>query len=761
MNAHDRVIASGLLAGPVTKAAQQAWPVWAREHLESCAECRVMVQVVRLLRRRERARTLPPAPKVEELLRRPRRSVPPADALAGTSTPFPDASYRRTGAALELAAAPGGVRAWDPDARHIMVFHACTDRIELLGEELSGDPGVGVNVRLPSERTGKLVAVSLVQPGDAGVWELWLSLRRWDTPFEPSTRVRAASMDLRPPTALLPVRLCADPLPEAGPAVAALLAEGAALGQAGRDKDGIAKFAAARDLGHQLGDAMGMVRGAIGLGATLLGAGYSDDALEVLSDAIAECEMDAHRAGQACAAMAWRALFAGDPAEGLRWVDHAARVRPDSGWLAQPRRHAAFLSRDWAEFLRQDAADPIDPAESATWIRACRAAVALSQLGRPGEARLRLAGVHDGATLEIRIWRIVAEACIFRAESGTWSPDLCSIVSDALTGRARGALDRWESVPLAFLAEACVQDAPLLAGALLRARFLAEPCSGAALVVAGGDALFATGPAGASQLAVDRAPLLALVTQLREGAMLRRDVRTDAATLAGVLFPGGAPHRGLVVASDGALAGVPWPLLLTLGGSDVPPVTEALGRGAAVPTLPGSWVFASVADPLGDLPLSAIEGAGANVVLRRGEATRAGLLGLGECGLLHIGAHVHRHRGVPEIVLADGPFGAASAGALCLRGGPVVALAGCGSADEARASGVERSLAEVFLRAGASAVVATRWTLSDAEAHDVFGPLLALWPFSSAEQAAAHVATTLRRAGHPARVWACLAVYRH
>jgi CHAT domain-containing protein len=183
---------------------------------------------------------------------------------------------------------------------------------------------------------------------------------------------------------------------------------------------------------------------------------------------------------------------------------------------------------------------------------------------------------------------------------------------------------------------------------------------------------------------------------------------------------------------------------------------------APMPRTPGSVRVATFANSLGDLPLSGLECTclEAELRLRGDDVTVTALKNLGEFGLVHLGVHVQRERGVPELVLADGVMSAAAIADLRLLGDPVVLLAGCGSADQARGEGVERSLSDAFLRAGASAVVATRWSLTDREAHDVFQPLLALWPFANAERAVARIATALRRAGQPPRVWASLAVYR-
>lgn len=770
MNLHTRVLETGLLGGPQDARTRRAWPPWAREHVRSCVECQVLIQAARLLSDADAPEPdddVPSrrAPTVEELRKR-RRPVASIAALAANFPRFGSGTYR--GGALELAQTTDGVRAWDPDARHLLLFSVGADDTQLLGESSGDRPGVGVEVAVRDAAGQMFVALGLPVQDDPEIWRIWLGERQSASPERrrgagtSCDRVHYAELVPQPRLQQLPLRLSPQPFPPPVARVAALLDEAAAAAGRGDMRTAIPKFAAARAVGFEVGDAIGMARGGIGLGNALTGVGFLHDAGEVLASTIAECDLDLQRASQACLALAWRALHGNDVAEGERWLGHATRVLPSSPWLGPVRRHIAFLRGAWADLIQFDVDDVSDGGNAATEMRAYRTAIAWCRLGEPERAVERIVGIVQGSTREVRLWRLVARACLERARSGAWGSRLGDLVLDIMSESSEGDLSRWESVPLAFLIQACADEARDEAAALLRVRFLqmrehAVPVF--ALAGAGDDIIAASSDGSLVRLSADRASLLAFTARMHQDVVLQRDARPDAAMLADVFFPNGCPGDGLIIASDGLLAGVPWPLLLAMD-EEVPPVTEALGRGAGTPRLPTSNLVRSFADPAGDLPMAALDCGELGPVLRGSAVTHKALHDLGELGLLHLGLHVRRTQGVPELVLADGPMTATEIAELRLHGNPIVLLAGCGSSDQPRVAGVERSLSDAFLRAGASAVVATRWPLTDREAHAVFRPLLTMWPFTRAEQAVATVATALRRTGHPPRVWASLAVYR-
>ena len=724
-----------------------------------------MIAAVPLLREASEERPGRPAPTVEQLRARPQRRVPLA-AMVGDLAPFPRGAYRGSG--LELDRTATGVQAWDPDARHLMLFVVNGGAVDLLAETCQGTPGVRAEATLPADSTGSVVAIALAEPDDAALWRIFLGQRPEADPDDEKTdtHVHHFELALRPQREMPTLRLRSSPLPEAAPAVAVLLKRAVEAGQAGRERDAIGLFAAVRRLGFDLDDSMGRVRGGIGLGIALFSLGYVDDATEVLTDTVTGCELDAHRAGQVCRSLAWQALLGNRLAEGERWAEDADRAQAGSPWHIPILRHIAILREDWQELVRLDLADPLDSDEGVTHMRAYQMAIAYCQLELPDRAVERIAGLTETGQLEIRSWRLAAEAWVERSQVGNWSATLGQAVRQLLVGTPRGGISLWEAAPLLLLATGCAAEAPGIAADVLRAMFLCAsgPADVPLLALAATvhDVLAAYPDGSLARLPMDRACVLSQVSRLRQQVVMHMAFEADVEPLLALLFPHGRPGRGLVVASDGMLAGLPWPVLLATDEEGVPPVTEVLGRGASQSRPASSLRVASLADPHGDLPLAGLECSDlkVDVLLRRGEVTSAALGGLGETGLIHLGVHVQRARGLPELLLADGPMGAAAIADLALAGDPVVILAACGSAEQPRSEGVERSLADAFLRAGASAVVATRWPLTDSEAHEVFRPLLAMWPFSRAEDAVAEVTTALRSARRPPRVWASLAVYR-
>lgn len=764
MNTHNRVLKTGLLGGLSDADTRRSWPAWVSTHVAECWECKVMIAAVPLLREASEERPGRPAPTVAELRARPRRPLPPPDQFADDMRPFAEKVYRRgKHGGLELSRTSEGFCAWDPDALHLLLFAVSPDRAELLVERRRETPGVSVDVDLASERGGRIVALAFAEPADAALWQIWLS--QWEREgrtlaLDGGAYVHMAELPIGSDEICSPLRLLSGPFPDSPPHIHAVLNEALAATRVPDLVLAISHFTRLRTLGFAEGDAMAKARGGIGLGQALFSLGFFDDSGEVLRSTIAECDLDQQRAGQVCLAFAWRALLANDFAGAAGWMAEAVGVRPTSEWLAPIHRQITFLRQDWEAVLRLDAEQSPDATPSVAETRAYLAAVAHARLGDAEQARARVEIEDCDPMLEARIWRFVALACIARAESGAWHPDLASSAAELL---GDAPLDLLEQSPLAFLATACASEAPACAAALLRARFLSGGVADLpVLALAGADRqLVAATPDGAfSQLALDRLSLGQIVARLREEVILGRTPRRDALFLADAFFPKGIPMAGLYVASDGVLAGVPWPLLLTPDGQEAPAVVEVLGRGAATAHLPTSTHAVSLADPSGDLPLAGGECAGMGVIWRGDHVTSGVLSAVGEVGLIHLGVHVQRDRGMPELLLADGPMSAAAIGELRLGGYPVVLLAACGSADQPTPTGVERSLSNAFLRAGASAVVATRWPLTDQEAHDLFCPLLALWPFTRVEFAVAKVTSALKRAGHPPRVWASLAVYR-
>ncbi len=764
MNPHHRILKSGLLAGPTDTASRHAWPAWAREHVVDCWECNVYLFTLPMLRDAdEDRRPIPPAPTVAELLARPRLPAVAPEDFADDMKAFPPKTYRpgRSGG-LEIVRTAGGARAWDPDAVHILVFNVAKDRTEFLAEQYQDAPGVCVDLVLPRGDSAHLVAFGFAEEAETEMWRFWLSdwRSRSDRPaLEGGLRVHLAELTIRADDPRIPLRLVPDPFPEPPAHIRLALEEAAAAAREPDLPKAIRGFTRARDLGRAEGDGMALARGGIGLGQALFSLGFLHDSAEVLRDTVATCTLDPQRAGQACLAFAWRALLADEVEEAEGWVALALEVRPGSAWLPPVRRRIAFMRQAWRDFLRFDEEDGVDPEPGAARIRTCCAVIALSNLGAPDTARRRMGDAPGGGTLEVRLWQFAATACIEHAETGVWRTGLGAEV-EAVIGA--GQLDLWQVIPLAYLTSACAIDAPAEAGVLLKTRFL-HPSADRRPVfaLAGADGhVDASGPGGQCRpIAETRASLIGRIASLRDAIIMDREFEPEAQALTQILLPQHRLTETLLVASDGVLAGVPWPVLLAVG-DHIPCVVEVLGRGASTTILPTGTRAVSLADPLDDLPLARAECAGMHWTLRGRDVTSAALAALGEVGLLHLGVHVQRQGGMPELVLGDGPMSAAAITELRLEGRPVVLLAGCASGDQVSPTGVERSLSDAFLRAGASAVVATRWPLTDDEAHAVFQPLLNRWPFHDLGFTVASLAGKMKRAGYAARVWASLAIYR-
>jgi hypothetical protein len=231
------------------------------------------------------------------------------------------------------------------------------------------------------------------------------------------------------------------------------------------------------------------------------------------------------------------------------------------------------------------------------------------------------------------------------------------------------------------------------------------------------------------------------------------------------LLPEGVPDRELAIASDGTLADLPAAAMLGAGlpaDRPLPAIRVVPGPETATLRDAGTIGIASLADAAGDLPEAAAEVLPheALVHLRGRAATFAALASLPPVGLVHLGLHGRRAHDVSALQFADRDAGPLDLANLRFEGGPVVLLSGCATAHRTAGAGVERSLADAFLRAGASAVIATAWNYDDAEMSVVVRALLSRWPFASPSVAVSQVVNELRNQGKPRRTWAGLVVYQ-
>jgi hypothetical protein len=150
----------------------------------------------------------------------------------------------------------------------------------------------------------------------------------------------------------------------------------------------------------------------------------------------------------------------------------------------------------------------------------------------------------------------------------------------------------------------------------------------------------------------------------------------------------------------------------------VPGVLPRIARGRGASGSPAARAVV-LGDPLGDLPASADEAARLAVRLGAparvgGAATRAAFAAAKGADLLHVSAHAKLDADGAALVLADGSVTALDIGRLAPAPRRVV-LASCAGAAGTDDTG-HGSLAHAFLDAGAEHVVATKWTIQDADA---------------------------------------------
>jgi hypothetical protein len=307
------------------------------------------------------------------------------------------------------------------------------------------------------------------------------------------------------------------------------------------------------------------------------------------------------------------------------------------------------------------------------------------------------------------------------------------------------------------------------AARLVRMRWARRPLpKGETLLAAarGQDGLWLLGPMRLPlrRPGVSCARFAEIVRKAREDIQAERDSDGALHELGSILFPEGAPGGLLRVACDGALAGAPVLAASRAAGMHIPVpplVAVACGRLQESWTPPQNHDVASLADAQGDLPFAAheVDGSKATVLLRGAEVTRAALRNLGPKGLIHLGVHARRERGVPMLALYDGWMDSAEVQELRLQGRPIVLLSGCATGEGPAYAGVEQSLAAAFLKAGASSVIATLWPVQDEDMNLIVRQLVSFWPFHQAVVAVIATSEKLRRAGAPASLWAALVVY--
>lgn len=195
MNTHDRVVKTGLLAGPTDPETQRLWPAWAAEHVVACAECQLLFQLFPVLDEKYKSDTpIPPAPTIAELQARPRRPLLSPEELACDLPCFP-ADVARADAGLSLTRTAHGARASDPMAQDLLVYAVFEHHAELLGRSAPGAGRVVVKVRL--DTVARLVALGFAGEAEPALWQMWLTdwnRRGRPIPLASGARVHAAEI---------------------------------------------------------------------------------------------------------------------------------------------------------------------------------------------------------------------------------------------------------------------------------------------------------------------------------------------------------------------------------------------------------------------------------------------------------------------------------------------------------------------------------------------------------------------------------------
>ncbi len=792
---HTRLLSSTLLDGPVSASDIASWPSWARSHLAACPACQAQLDAERQLRRalssleasdlRSQRRGPPSTAECRERLAR-RRPLPAAALVRGGS-PLPPVKLRSGASPLELVRTSRGVRAWHPDASQLLVLAGEVGQQPRMLRHLQEDsPGIGLDLAFEPPEGAHVVAVAACQPLEPEHWLAWLQDALAAGELEAliddnrSAFVHLSRVHLPRPLRASMLRLRADPLPPALPEVAAMLKGAARAGRADNAALAAERYREALELAFSRGDDTGQIKAAAGLTYAFQGLGYQADSEAVMRWLVDTHALDATWASWVCRHLAMDALYRMDLETAMRWAQEAERfVGEQADWQKVVRlsvvsavgRHAEAVS------IARELADA-DVTAIASLRAQYQGVAAQASLGDAEGASCWLSELDEPAApplelvLERALMRAVLVSCA--GESVNWQRE-SEDARHEIAPKDGGVLAAWDSPLLLRLADRARRDGhTTAAAALFRQRFMdtpraSRPDQRLLALASSYDGLLVLSPcrdAKLRQLAMSRRQLRTLIAdardELRGGGTLER-----CRTLGNLLFYDGQTGDGPIwVGSDGLLAGAPLlaVALSLLPDEAVPPAMRELAglrQAPAVPSSPPCSTVVSLADAAGDLPWASREvGRGEAALWLRGkEVTRRRLALTDPVGLLHIGLHARREYGMPQLLFADGPMGPVEIASHRFEGAPVVVLAGCATAAASGAAGVERSLADAFLRAGASAVVATHWPVEDREIHDFVRSLVQAWPFDDPAVRVRDCCLALRSRGAPARCWAAPVVY--
>lgn len=784
---HHEMLERGFLSNGLDPESRSNWPTDAQVHFDTCSRCKhllqaeeQLVQAGALLSRQEADWSPRPDPRL--LRQRARRRRAPAFTALSQSLPAFETGPWRS-APLELFRTPEGIRAWHPEACRIAVFAALGNREPvLIGDASAERPGVGVEVPLDLDEEGQVYAIAMRQGLDPFFWELWLSDQYRESAGEsfvledPDNRVHFARIQILPE--IQPHRILTQktPLGEPTAEITLQLREAAKAGRSENISEASRLYRSALERSSQIGDSAGRVKASCGLALGLQAQGFHHDSELIIRFLLDRCAFDTWWGAWICRYMARTALGYGDSLRAQAWMKRCRDIEgPDSTLLAHLELElAAYSSSATLAAAIVDAAnDSTSPVQHAAEMDRVRL---LCLLNRTQEAKKLFDRLADAipCNLEWALRKTLARVALDQAQgtASSWEELLAKLhpFLQKLDGKS---LSIWDSLLLIQLVERALDSGELtIAIRLFRLRFL-DTVSAAdpeirllGLTWTNNGILVLDPEPGLRRLRLRRTDMLRLATAAREQVMTSRD--SDASTvLSSILFPNGALPKGeILVASDGVLSNAPiFSIAYNLDGMNrEPPVLREITshRSLSSPVIPTrSKAVVSLADSLGNLPYASMElrKEEASLWLRGQDLSLEALRAIPPVGLLHLAVHTRRDHGIPELVLADGPVSAAEILEIKLKGHPIILLASCKSGESSSHMGIERSFAQAFLQAGASAVIATRWPVVDSEMYRFVRAVVEAWPFQDPSTVVAHICRQLRERGEPARLWAAPVVY--
>ena len=791
---HDRLQLSPLFDGPLDTPAVSRWPGWARAHLEACPSCQAMLDAERRLRAasrmlddadRRNLRRGPPSP-TERAARMAARRPPTIDELIGRDQPLPDQMMRFEGTPLELQPSTQGMRVWHPDALELLLLAVePSGRAVVLEHRRETRPGVALDRSYQPADGTRVLALASNQALEPEHWLMWLQDAIASGELDAlvhnsrSRYVHIAELTIAAPLSSSLIRIQDEPLADARADVTAILKQAATAGRADNASLAARRYRQALELAFAHGDATGQIKAAIGMSMALKGLGYPDDAERVMRWLIETHTLDATWAAGACRHMATASLYRLDLHGALGWVARSKSISAENTeWGGQVKSAVLYHRRQWDTLLptAQGVARSDATTNQRQKTQSVQALATAHQGDIPGALRLfEDIELSQDAPLELRLHHEGVRVSLAQVQGATidWD-DTVRTTATQLERRDDGQLSSWDHPPLLELVEAAFRDgAHTASSALMRLRFLNTQRArspdhrlmGLCRSPEGPLMIRPTADARVQRLPVTATHLRQLIAQSRRE--LRAGDAGDAVQeLAEILLPrldhGPEP---IWVASDGLLAGAPMSAIgaVATGTHSRPPAFRELvwRRQAPPPRAAEHRDIVSIADAQGDLPWASreVERGEASLWLRGEQAVRDSLELEAPCGLLHVGVHARRELGEPQLMFADGPMGPLEIQQLHLPGAPLVLLAGCFTAAAMSGKGVERSLADAFLRAGASAVIATHWPVSDRELHTFVRAIVEAWPFDSAAKQVAEICDALRTQGLPPSCWAAPVVY--